>query len=270
MKQLPTTPLSRRGFLGLTAGAGAAITLGAAGYSQLAGTSTGRLLTSAGPQPEPFSVPLPIPRTARPVSTTDGVDTYELDQREGQVEILPGRKTTVWGYDGIFPGPTFTARSGRRTVVRVSNNLTVPTAMHLHGGVTPPESDGYPTDLVLPVRCAPPQAGSGAASAHRMGMDHADGHTTHAYRTYEYPLTQRAATLWYHDHRMDFSAPQVWRGLAGIFLVHDDEEDRLPLPGGDRDIPLMLCDRAFDADGSFRYPALNPTCTGQSGVQDAA
>ncbi|MFG3117994.1 multicopper oxidase family protein [Streptomyces sp. NPDC048197] len=74
-------------------------------------------------------------------------------------------------------------------------------------------------------------------------------------RSYVYPLPQRAATLWYHDHRMDFSAPQVWRGLAGFFLIGDEEEDQLPLPGGDRDIPLMLCDRSFDEDGSFRYPA---------------
>ncbi|MFD0394251.1 multicopper oxidase domain-containing protein [Streptomyces nogalater] len=80
-------------------------------------------------------------------------------------------------------------------------------------------------------------------------------------RTYTYPLRQRAATLWYHDHRMDFSGPQVWRGLAGFFLVDDDEEDALPLPKGDRDILLLLCDRSFDADGSFRYPSLDPTLT---------
>ncbi|MBF8190996.1 multicopper oxidase family protein [Nonomuraea sp. K274] len=53
---------------------------------------------------------------------------------------------------------------------------------------------------------------------------------------------------------MDFTAPQVWRGLAGMFLVRDEEEDALPLPGGDRELPLMICDRAFDEDGSFRYP----------------
>ncbi|MEK8172904.1 multicopper oxidase domain-containing protein [Streptomyces sp. M19] len=92
---------------------------------------------------------------------------------------------------------------------------------------------------------------------------------TKGVRAYEYPLQQRAATLWYHDHRMDFSAPQVWRGLAGFFLVTDDEEDALPLPGGDRDVPLMLCDRAFEEDGSFRYPSLDPTLTGEAGVREA-
>ena len=51
--------------------------------------------------------------------------------------------------------------------------------------------------------------------------------------TYTYPLAQRAATLWYHDHRMGFTGASVWRGLAGFHLVHDDEEDALPLPRGD-------------------------------------
>lgn len=244
--------MGRRGFLGLAAGAGTAVTAGAVGWSRIAGASTGRVLASAGPLPPPFRVPLPVPPVARPVRSEHGTDFYEVEQREGRAEILPdGRKTTVWGYDGIFPGPTFTARSGRRTVVQVRNSLTVPTVTHLHGGVTPPESDGYPTDLLLPARCAPGQRYGGMADAHA-------GRTATGYRSHVYPLPQRAATLWYHDHRMDFSAPQVWRGPAGFFLVGDAEEDRLPLPRGDRDVPLMLCDRSFEEDGSFRYPVSRP------------
>ena len=77
-------------------------------------------------------------------------------------------------------------------------------------------------------------------------------------RDYRYPLQQRASTLWYHDHTMDFTGPNVYRGLAGFFLVGDEQDDALPLPRGDRDLPLMVCDRAFAADGSFRYPALSP------------
>ncbi|WP_240667451.1 multicopper oxidase family protein [Streptomyces luteoverticillatus] len=248
--------MRRRTFLGLAAGAGVAATVGAAGWARLAGASTGRVLASEGPLPKPFGVPLPVPPVARPVRGEGGADVYEVEQREGRVEILPGRKTTVWGYDGIFPGPTFAARSGRRTVLQVRNSLAVPTVTHLHGGVTPPESDGYPTDLLLPARCSPGGASRARDSmAHDgMGDDHA-GRISIGYRTYEYPLPQRAATLWYHDHRMDFSAPQVWRGLAGFFLIGDEEEARLSLPGGDRDVPLMLCDRSFEEDGSFRYPS---------------
>jgi spore coat protein A len=95
------------------------------------------------------------------------------------------------------------------------------------------------------------------------------GKLANGVRDHVYPGNQRAATLWYHDHRMDFTAPQVYRGLAGFHLIHDDEDDALPLPKGDRDIPLMICDRAFEADGSFRYPALDRALRSTPGVQDA-
>ncbi|NEA77501.1 multicopper oxidase domain-containing protein, partial [Streptomyces sp. SID13588] len=69
-----------------------------------------------------------------------------------------------------------------------------------------------------------------------------------------YPLDQRAATLWYHDHRMGYTGTSVWMGLAGFHLIHDAEEERLPLPRGERDLPLMITDRSFAEDGSFQYP----------------
>jgi spore coat protein A, manganese oxidase len=184
-------------------------------------SSAGTLLRSTAKLPEPFTVPLPIPPVLR------DSDHHEVTQRPAEVEILPGMKTTVWGYNGIFPGPTIESRRGRRTVVRHTNELTVPVVVHLHGGRTPAEHDGYPTDYVRP----------GSA------------------REYVYPLDQPAATLWYHDHRMDFTGPQVYRGLAGFHLVRDDEEDALPLPRGEREVPLMITDRAFAEDGSFAYPS---------------
>ena len=66
------------------------------------------------------------------------------------MEILPGLASTIWGYEGISPGPTIRARVGRRAVVRHTNRLGVPTVVHLHGGRTPSESDGFPTDVVPP------------------------------------------------------------------------------------------------------------------------
>nr|BFE85349.1 hypothetical protein GCM10020093_079500 [Planobispora longispora] len=137
--------VSRRGFLGLLGGAGlAAAGCGGAGGFLTAEVS-GETLTSALPLPRPFTVPLPVPATARPVRPGH----YEVVQRAAKVEIVPGVLTEVWGYDGTFPGPTFDLRRGDRTVVRVRNELPVPTSTHLHGGVTPPGSDGYPTDLVV-------------------------------------------------------------------------------------------------------------------------
>ena len=74
-------------------------------------------------------------------------------------------------------------------------------------------------------------------------------------------------TLWYHDHRMDFTGPQIWRGLAGFHIVHDDEEDELPLPKDEKDVPLVLCDRAFGEGGSFLYPSLDSSLQGEPGVK---
>jgi spore coat protein A, manganese oxidase len=252
--------VSRRGFLGLVGAGGAAAALASCGIGGLIG-QTAEFLPSRAPLPKPFRVPLPIPPVKQPVRTDGTTDYYEIVQRAADAEILPGLRTPILGYDGIFPGPTLVTTSGRRTVVRHRNELPVPVSVHLHGGHTPPESDGGPLDLILPTRgwTRPAHAGHGGGS--RMRGDESEGH-----RDYVYPMRQRAATLWYHDHRMDFTGPQVYRGLAGMHLIHDDEERALPLPDGDRDIPLVICDRSFEADGSFRYPALDRTLRTTPGV----
>ncbi|GAA0264460.1 multicopper oxidase family protein [Cryptosporangium japonicum] len=230
--------MKRRRFLGLVGAAAGAIAVGGCA----AEGSTGEQLRSDRPLPDPFRLPLPIPPVKRPVRRDATTDWYEIVQRRADVELLPGVSTRILGYDGVFPGPTISSRSGRRTVVRHLNHTDVPTVVHLHGGHTPAEHDGWPTDLVLPR--------SGGHHTH-----HHVGHVTTGRRDYVYPLAQPAATLWYHDHRMDFTGPQVYRGLAGFHLVRDDVEEALPLPAGDRDVPLMITDRAFDADGALKYPA---------------
>jgi spore coat protein A, manganese oxidase len=249
---------SRRRFVTLLGAAAAASAVGVPLISGARGSdSTGRLLRSQLPLPQPFTRPLRVPAVLAPARSSAAADYYELTQRAAMAEILPGVRTEVWGYNGVFPGPTIVSRSGRRTVVTHRNELPVPVAVHLHGGRTPPEHDGYPTDLLLPT------GAEAATPGHHPG-----GTVAPAERDYVYPLRQRAATLWYHDHRMDFTGPSVWRGLAGFHLVHDAEEEALPLPRGDRDLPLMIADRAFGADGSLRYPSLDPTLLEQPGVGD--
>ncbi|MDL5201248.1 multicopper oxidase family protein [Streptomyces sp. ALI-76-A] len=267
---------SRRALLKAATATGlTAAGLGAAGCGTMTREVSGEQLTSRARLPAPFRVPLPVPVTATATRRRDGGDHYELVQRAARVEILPGLRTEVWGYDGRFPGTTLVGRSGRTTTVRVRNELPVPTSTHLHGGVQAPESDGSPLDLVVPPGYAGPgspaghgHSGHGAHAGH-MRTRPGDWTFSPGAKTYTYPLRQPAATLWYHDHRMDFSAPQVWRGLAGMFLVHDDVEDALPLPRGERDIPLMICDRAFEEDGALLYPSLDPSLTGEPGVEDA-
>jgi FtsP/CotA-like multicopper oxidase with cupredoxin domain len=240
--------MNRRAVLGLGA---AAVGVGVVGtgwplVAKLVGPGQpGRLLRSQTALPAPYQAALPVPRRLAPVRVDPTTDYYEITQQVAQLRILPGLPTAAWTYGGTFPGPTIVSRSGRRTVVRHRNTLPQPVVVHLHGGHTPADSDGYPIDLILPASGAMPAAHDMAG----MGGDVAMGE-----RTYAYPMNQRAATLWYHDHRMGHTGAAVWRGLAGFHLVDDDESDALPLPRGRRDIPLMIVDRSFAADGSFRYP----------------
>lgn len=247
--------ISRRGFLG--AAGLAVLGAGSVGALVLPGSAsqTAELLRSRVRLPARFSVPLPIPPVAKPVRADGTTDYYRIVQRPADVELLPGLKTPLLTYDGVFPGPTLISRRGRRAVVQHRNKLPVPTAVHLHGGHTPPDSDGYPTDLLLP-----------ADGWNHGGHSH-PGDVKRGVREYVYPCEQRAATLWYHDHRMDFTGPQVYRGLLGLHIVQDDEDDALPLPKGERDIPLLIADRAFDADGSLLYPSVDQGLKYTPGVE---
>ncbi len=177
------------------------------------------------PPTTPFSVSLPIPQVLSPVSTDATTDYYAMTMRTAQAEIIPGLQTTVWGYNGKFPGPTIKARSGRRVVVRQTNDLSESVSVHLHGGHTAPGSDGHATDLLPP----------GSA------------------RDYFYPNDQLPATLWYHDHSLDVTGKHVYQGLAGFYIVTDDYEDSLPLPKGKFEVSLVIQDRLFNSDGSLSY-----------------
>ena len=249
--------LSRRGLLRVAGGLGLTVGLGGCASLTRGTGQTGEQLTSAVRLPKPFTAPLPIPPVKQPATRQGDTDIYEIVQREATVEILLGMRTRILGYDGIFPGPTIETRRGQRIVVKHRNTLPVPTVVHLHGGHTAPEHDGYPIDLVVPEGSDPTDWSHGA-----MRGDIATGT-----REYVYPNDQPAATLWYHDHRMDFTGPQVYFGLAGFHLIRDDEEDALPLPRGKREIPLMIADRAFTEDGQLRYPALDPTLHHEPGVE---
>ncbi|MEU4742197.1 multicopper oxidase domain-containing protein [Actinosynnema sp. NPDC023658] len=247
--------VSRRAFIraGLAAGVGLGvgipIALGAGGSASTGNLLRGRL------RPPAFTRPLPIPDVLEPVRSDAEADYYQITQAPAVVSLAPGTRTGIWAYNGTFPGPTIVSRRNRTAVVTHTNRLPVPTVVHLHGGRTPPDSDGYPIDFLHP---------------EGFHADHADmsGDVRVGSRTYTYPLDQRAATLWYHDHRMDFTGPSVWRGLAGFHLVRDDEEDALGLPSGPRELPLMITDRSFDADGSLLYPSLDPTLLHTPGVTD--
>ncbi|MEV4171348.1 multicopper oxidase family protein [Nonomuraea sp. NPDC049709] len=272
---------SRRRILGIGGALGLVAATGLSASAALARrpSVTGAELRSAVPLPPPFRVPLPMPSVLKPVGTSGGTDRYEITQREASAEILPGVKTPLWTYEGTFPGPTIESRRGRPVTVTHRNDLPVPTVVHLHGGRTPAASDGYPTDLVLPERWPEqwpaerpierPMERHDAAVHMGHGMHDPRAVVTRRTRDYTFPLDQRPALLWYHDHRMDFTAPGIWRGLAGLHIVRDTAEDDLGLPAGPRELPLVIADRAFAADGGLAYPALDPTLRERPGVHEA-
>ena len=80
------------------------------------------------------------------------------------------------------------------------------------------------------------------------------GARTYTYEQMEAGEPERAAFQWYHDHRLDRTARNVWRGLAGMWILDDELDASLPLPTGRRDVPIMLADRTFDARNQLSNP----------------
>jgi FtsP/CotA-like multicopper oxidase with cupredoxin domain len=163
--------------------------------------------------------------------------------------------TTVWGFDGVFPGPTFKARYGRPNLVRFYNELPsnhvgfgIPsTTIHLHNGHTASESDGNPSNFFDSGTCWDnhyPNVLAGFSSDPAGVGD----------------PNEVMNTLWYHDHRQDFTAQNVYSGLEGFYLLFDDLDcddetnaSGYRLPSGNYDIPLMFNDKVFGQDGNLVY-----------------
>jgi spore coat protein A len=201
----------------------------------------------------PFTQQLPIPPAKSAVPSPDAsADTYVIEERRGEAQIVPGRVTPIWGYDGMVPGPTILARKPRRVVVTFVNNLPpnedptglkdesppseehefLPssTVVHLHGINGDHFSDGYATDNDTP------------GHKHRKNPGEA---FTHHYPNNEY---QRPFTGWYHDHSVHITSHHVYRGLAGFYILQDAQEEALNLPRGYgvHDIPLLQKDVMID------------------------
>jgi len=173
---------------------------------------------------DPFQVDLPRPPVLQP-QAKGGADVYEMEMKPGMASILPGYETPVLGYNGIYPGPTIRAKAGRPVRVVQQNQTDRDLNVHLHGGITEPESDGHPDDFL------PPDTA----------------------RTYRYANDQHAATLFYHDHAHGETAQTLYAGLGGFYLLSDAKERKLGLPRGKYDVPLLIQDRSFKDDGSLHY-----------------
>jgi len=220
---------------------------------------------------------------------------FMLDAVEGTGEILPGVQTPVFAYRGMarpvaengggigataelsacVPGPTFITRMGSNPedlspfgtpyVVRHRNLLPVELSLHQHGSHAPAHSDGSPDFYTLQGKARDyfyPNVGprSGATPGNP-GFDT--------------PQELLGTTLWYHEHGMDVTGFNVNRGLAGVYLGVDTlEQERFEqgvLPRlmeadgslnadqgyGVYDVPLMIKDFRFNADGTLFYDMLD-------------
>jgi spore coat protein A len=108
---------------------------------------------------------------------------------------------------------------------RHSAALTGNTVVHLHGALTPASYDGWAENIFAPGQTA----------------------------VFHYPMDQRAALLWYHDHVMGITKFDVYAGLAGLWIVRDERERELALPEGPPfEVPLLIQDRNFDTDEQGR------------------
>ena len=203
--------------------------------------------------------PLPIPSAHQRWDDFVPTTYYEMPIREvlgrPHPELGLSRFST---YGGSAPGPTFITRCFQPIMVRFKNELPhemqgfgVPeTITHLHNGNNGPDSDGFPGD--------------------RYGPGYFKDHLYPNYPANGNPLECKG-TLWYHDHTLDFTAQNTYRGLAGFYISYDEldsgnENDpnpnalRLPsgIPNGANtegcyDIPLAFADRRFDQNGILTF-----------------
>jgi len=287
----------RRGFFRRSAvGAGSAILVEAASVPPAIAKDSED--GPASPSTRPFIEVLPVPMIKQPLAALspapaitrgDGecgrddhqrwgdfepVKLYELHVKEALHSFHRDLPTQpVWGYDGIVPGPTFVARYNEPVLVRIHNDLPAnhigwgspEITTHLHNLHTASESDGFTGDYYSATRYGPTLTGPGR---------YRDHHYPNCYAGYDaYPLThgdsrEAMGTLWYHDHRLDFTGPNVYRGLSGFYLLFDaldsgDENDpnpealRLPSGVGEYDIPLVIQDRRFDRKGMLYFDPFN-------------
>ena len=194
------------------------------------GTMRGTLTVSGTgggvtPAAQSFDQPLVLPAVRR-------TSRISIPVRQAGVRVMPtGPLTTMWTYDGSYPGPTIVRPAGKDTKVRFVNRLPVraPLSVHLHGDHHRWQDDGQPTRFLI-------TKGRG--------------------RTYDFPLTdggkpEPAAFNWYHDHRMMDTTRNNWRGLQGMFVVTDGRSKRLGLPSGAYDLPLMVSERTLDANNQL-------------------
>ncbi len=139
--------------------------------------------------------------------------------------VLKGPQNTVQPLKNNYLGPILNFTQGQKVRVYFNNKLDEPSVIHWHGLHVPQKSDGHPMYAIQP------------------GEQF----------VYEFEVKNRAGTSFYHSHTHERTATQVYKGLAGLIQITDDEEQKLELPSGEYDVPMVLQDRTFDHRNQLTY-----------------
>ena len=232
--------LTRRKWLQL---AGAAVMASAGGAAWMYyGSRRAEALAAGQFQPYPFDPvatenfqqKLFIPVASGPFGVLDVAGPLKIRATTASFPLLPGRESPFLLYQAehagtSFQNPILRIESGTRFTVSLDNALPEPTIIHWHGLHTPANMDGHP--------------GSTIASGGRF--------------EYDFTIRNRGGTYWYHTHAHQLTAKQAYNGLASFFLVDDDDQRRLSqaldLRLGVTDLPLVIQDKRFDAQGKLLY-----------------
>ncbi len=188
----------------------------------------------------PFALLPPAARTAHAGASSAPDVEISLTATKGEAPILSGRTTPVWTYrgkvvkgdagsvqsiPGSYLGPIIRVRKGQRVRIGFDNGLDEASNIHWHGLHVPDDMDGHPRHTAAP------------------GKRY----------VYEFEIRDRAGTYFFHPHPHGRTGRQVYFGLAGLFLVSDDEEQAAKLPSGEYDVPLVLQDRSFDGENRLVF-----------------
>ena len=183
---------------------------------------------------ENFQQKLFIPGAGGPFGVLDVAGPLTIRAAAGSFALLPGSQSPFLLYHTeqggkAYQNPILRMESGARFTVALNNALPQPTIIHWHGLHTPASMDGHPRDTIAP----------GARYA------------------YDFTVRNRGGTYWYHTHAHGLTAEQAYHGLASFFLVDDDDQRRLgkalDLQLGVTDLPLVIQDKQFDAQGKLLY-----------------
>ncbi len=166
-----------------------------------------------------------------PLFIPDLIDSREVNHnitlilQNAKHAFFSGTKSDTKGFNQSYLGPTIRLYKGETTRIRFTNELEEPTTVHGHGLHVQGKVDGGPQGKILP----------------------------DSSRIVDLPIVQEAGTSWYHPHLMGKTAEHVHAGLAGLYVIEDDNSQALPLPKnyGVNDIPLIVQDRTF-IDGKMQ------------------